>query len=103
MGVEAGDSDHLVERRLGTSIEDYFGSHGERAFREQEEEAVCELLEAPPCQVLSLGGGAVRAPRAPPPRGVVAGGGGAPPAARVRAPPARHTVVLLDVDVETAW
>ena len=84
MGVEAVDSDHLLEQRLGSSIEDYFGSHGERAFREQEEEAVCELLEAPPAPVLSLGGGAITSER-------------------VRAALARHTVVLLDVDAETAW
>ena len=84
MGVEAVDSDHLLERRLGSSIEDYFGSHGEHAFREQEEEAVCELLEAPPAPVLSLGGGSITSER-------------------VRAALARHTVVLLDVDAETAW
>jgi shikimate kinase/3-dehydroquinate synthase len=84
LGVEAVDSDQLLERRLGSSIEAYFGSHGERAFREQEEEAVCELLEAPPSTVLSLGGGSVTSER-------------------VRAALARHTVVLLDVDVETAW
>jgi shikimate kinase/3-dehydroquinate synthase len=84
MGVEAVDSDHVLERRLGSSIEDYFGSHGERSFREQEEEAVCELLDAPPAPVLSLGGGAITSER-------------------VRAALARHTVVLLDVDAETAW
>src|SRR4051794_17417123 len=84
MGVEAVDSDPLGERRPGAPSGDYFGPHGERASREQEEEAVCELLEAPPCQVLSLGGGAVTSER-------------------VRAALARHTVVLLDVDAETAW
>jgi shikimate kinase / 3-dehydroquinate synthase len=84
MGAEAVDSDQVLERRLGSSIEAYFGSHGERAFREQEEDAVCELLDAPPSPVLSLGGGAVTSER-------------------VRAALARHTVVLLDVDAETAW
>jgi 3-dehydroquinate synthase len=84
MNADAIDSDTLLERRLGSSIEAYFSSHGERAFREQEEEAVCELLDAPPSPVLSLGGGAVTS-------------------ARVRAALARHTVVLLDVDAETAW
>jgi shikimate kinase/3-dehydroquinate synthase len=84
MSVEAVDSDTLLEQRLGSSIEDYFGSHGERAFREQEEDAVAELLDAPPAPVLSLGGGAVTSER-------------------VRAALARHTVVLLDVDAETAW
>ena len=69
----------------GSSIEAYFASHGERAFREQEEEAVAELLE--------------RAARA-----------GASRSAAARSPPsacatalARHTVVLLDVDADTAW
>ena len=83
-GADAVDSDHLLEERLGSSIEDYFGSHGERGFREQEEELVRELLEAPPGPVLSLGGGAVTSER-------------------VHAALARHTVVLLDVDAETAW
>ena len=50
MHAEAVDSDHVLERRLGSSIEAYFSSHGERAFREQEEEAVCELLDAPPAR-----------------------------------------------------
>ena len=84
LGVEAVDSDRLLERRLGSSIEGYFSSHGERAFREQEEEAVTELLDAPPAPVLSLGGGSITSER-------------------VRAALARHTVVLLDVDAETAW
>jgi len=84
LGVDPVDSDHLLERRLGSSIEAYFSSHGERAFREQEEEAVCELLDSPPSTVLSLGGGSVTSER-------------------VREALARHTVVLLDVDAETAW
>jgi shikimate kinase/3-dehydroquinate synthase len=84
MSVESLDSDQLLERRLGASIEAYFGTHGERAFREQEEELVCELLESPPAPVLSLGGGSVASER-------------------VRAALADHTVVLLDVDAETAW
>jgi shikimate kinase/3-dehydroquinate synthase len=84
LGARAVDADHEIERRLGTSIEAYFASHGEEAFRALEEEVVCELLERPPAAVLSLGGGAVNSER-------------------VRALLARHTVVLLDVDVETAW
>ena len=84
LNVAAVDSDALLEQRLGASIEQYFASHGERAFREQEEQAVTELLEAPSAPVISLGGGAVGS-------------------ARVREALARHTVVLLDVDVDTAW
>ncbi|HYM58964.1 MAG TPA: bifunctional shikimate kinase/3-dehydroquinate synthase [Solirubrobacteraceae bacterium] len=84
LNVAAVDSDALLEKRLGASIEQYFASHGEGAFREQEEEAVSELLEAPPAPVISLGGGAVGSER-------------------VREALARHTVVLLDVDADTAW
>ncbi|MGH2967925.1 MAG: shikimate kinase, partial [Solirubrobacteraceae bacterium] len=84
LGATAVDSDQVIEERLGSSIEDYFASHGERAFREAEEEAVAELLERPPGPVLSLGGGAIASERV---RGLLGG----------------HTVVLLDVDEDTAW
>ena len=84
LGVRAIDTDRELEQRLGTSIEDYFASHGERAFREAEEDVVAELLESPPAPVISIGGGAVTS-------------------ARVRDLLSRHTVVLLDVDEATAW
>src|SRR3954463_3495365 len=84
LGARAVDSDHVLEERLGSSIEAYFSSRGERAFREAEEDAVCELLERPPAPVLSLGGGSIASER-------------------VRSLLASHTVVLLDVDEETAW
>src|SRR3954452_12087919 len=84
LGARAVDSDHVLEERLGSSIEAYFSSHGERAFREAEEETVCEMLERPPSPVLSLGGGSITSERV---RGLLSG----------------HTVVLLDVDEETAW
>ncbi|HET8953359.1 MAG TPA: bifunctional shikimate kinase/3-dehydroquinate synthase [Solirubrobacteraceae bacterium] len=84
IGASAVDSDHVLEQRLGCTIEEYFASHGERAFRAAEEEAVAELLESPPSPVLSLGGGAIASER-------------------VRPLLERHTVVLLDVDEDTAW
>jgi shikimate kinase/3-dehydroquinate synthase len=84
LNVPSVDSDALLEQRLGASIEAYFTSHGERAFREHEEDTVTEILEDPPAPVLALGGGAIGSER-------------------VRAALARHTVVLLDVDAETAW
>jgi shikimate kinase/3-dehydroquinate synthase len=84
IGVRAVDADHELEERLGTTIEEHFASHGEAAFRALEEEVVCGLLERPPTPVLSLGGGAITSPR-------------------VRELLRRHTVALLDVDVETAW
>jgi shikimate kinase / 3-dehydroquinate synthase len=84
LNARAVDADHVLEERLGSTIEDYFTSHGERAFREAEEDAVAELLERPPGPVLSLGGGAVTSER-------------------IRRLLSDHTVVLLDVDEETAW
>jgi shikimate kinase/3-dehydroquinate synthase len=84
LGVRALDTDRELEQRLGTTIEDYFASHGERAFRQAEEDLVTEVLEAPPAPVISLGGGSIGSPR-------------------VRELLARHTVVMLDVDEDTAW
>ena len=83
-GARAFDADHEIEDRLGTSIQDFWVSHGEAAFRQLEERVVCEWLERPPAPVLSLGGGAVGS-------------------TRVRELLRRHTVVLIDVDVDTAW
>jgi shikimate kinase / 3-dehydroquinate synthase len=83
-GVRATDADQEIERRVGMTIEEFFAAHGEPAFRAFEEEVVARLLERPPTPVLALGGGAVSSPR-------------------VRSLLRRHTVVLLDVDVETAW
>ena len=84
LGGRAVDSDHEIERRTGGRIDAFFAAHGEAAFRALEEQVVCELLDAPPAPVLSLGGGAAGSER-------------------VRAALARHTVVLLDVDAATAW
>ena len=88
LGVEALDSDVLLEARLGHSIAREFELHGEAAFRAQEERLVCELLG----QVESGAG-----------QPVVALGGGAVLSERVRAALAGHVVVLLDVDPELAW
>jgi shikimate kinase / 3-dehydroquinate synthase len=87
LGARPVDSDTVVEQRLGMGIEDWFSTHGERAFREEEEAAVVELLERAgdaETPVVSLGGGAVTSDR-------------------VQEALRRHTVVLLDVDTDTAW
>ncbi len=81
------DSDALLVERLGMSIEECFATHGERGFRELEEEAVLELLDrvdGDDRAVVSLGGGAVTSER-------------------VQEALRPHTVVLLDVDADTAW
>jgi 3-dehydroquinate synthetase/shikimate kinase len=84
LNASAIDADQEIERRLGTTIEEHFAARGEAGFREVEERVVSQLLERPPEPVLSLGGGAVLSPR-------------------VQELLRRHTVVLLDVDVDTAW
>jgi shikimate kinase / 3-dehydroquinate synthase len=83
LGVESADSDALVTRELGTSIEDFFDREGEAAFREIEERVVCTLLDRRPA-IVALGGGAVLSER-------------------VRAALREHTVALVEVDPETAW
>lgn len=61
MGCEFFDSDHVVEKRLGCSIREYFEQAGEQAFRDQEAAAIDELTQLPGI-VLSTGGGTVLRP-----------------------------------------
>src|SRR3954471_5852934 len=82
LGEPVHDADRMLEERLGSSIEEFFAREGEAAFRAREEELVGELLEGD-------GGG------------IVALGGGALGSERVRALLGRHTVVLVDVSLET--
>ncbi|TMK99666.1 MAG: bifunctional shikimate kinase/3-dehydroquinate synthase [Actinobacteria bacterium] len=85
LGVDALDSDELLEARLGHSIAEEFERRGEPSFRAQEEEVVCGLLaSAKGGSVISLGGGSVLS-------------------ARVREALEPHLVVLVDVDPEVAW
>ncbi|MCW3011258.1 MAG: 3-dehydroquinate synthase [Solirubrobacterales bacterium] len=81
---EAADSDRILEAAWGRKIEAVFAEEGEAAFREKEEQVVCELLTAADGGVVSLGGGAVMSPR-------------------VQEALARHTVVLCEITPETAW
>jgi shikimate kinase/3-dehydroquinate synthase len=78
------DSDQVIERRLGKSIERVFAEDGEAAFRVAEEAATLELLADPDNRVVALGGGA-------------------PCNERVREALADRLVIWLDVDVDTAW
>jgi len=85
LGVRALDTDRLLEERLGCTIEEAFARFGEAGFREREERVCVDLLErARAGDVISLGGGAILSEA-------------------TRAALARHTTVLVDVDVETAW
>lgn len=85
LGVRALDSDRMLEDRLGCTVEEAFARHGEAGFRAQEERLCAELLgRARAGDVISLGGGAILSEA-------------------TRTALARHTTVLVDVDVETAW
>ncbi len=85
LGGRPVDADAMLEERLGMRIEDWFSHHGEAAFREQEEATVLGLLADP--------GGAP----------IIALGGGAVGSERVQEALRHHTVVLLDVDTDSAW
>ncbi|HEX5900739.1 MAG TPA: bifunctional shikimate kinase/3-dehydroquinate synthase [Solirubrobacteraceae bacterium] len=84
LGVSADDADALLEAQLGEPIQAFFARDGEGAFRAIEEELAGALLETADGGVIALGGGALGSER-------------------VRAALARHLVVLLDVDLDTAW
>jgi shikimate kinase/3-dehydroquinate synthase len=84
LGTAPLDSDRELEQRLGEPIESFFDREGEPAFREREEEVVCELLAREDAPVIALGGGAVQSER-------------------VREALGRHTVVHLEVDPDDAW
>jgi shikimate kinase/3-dehydroquinate synthase len=85
LGVQALDSDRLLEQALGHSIAEEFEQRGEASFRAAEEQLVCRLLqEAGPGSVIALGGGSVLSER-------------------VRSALKPHLTVLLDIDARTAW
>jgi shikimate kinase/3-dehydroquinate synthase len=84
LGVAPVDTDRLIEARLGEPIEAFFEREGEPAFRALEDEVAGRALEEADGGAVALGGGAIGSER-------------------IRAALARHTVVLVDVDLETAW
>ncbi len=78
------DVDRAIEERGGRSIAELFAERGESGFRQIEEQAVHAALASREPAVLSLGGGAVTS-------------------AGTRAALGSAFVVLLDVDVDSAW
>jgi shikimate kinase/3-dehydroquinate synthase len=85
LGVDACDSDRLLEQAFGHSIAEEFELRGEASFREAEERLVCRLLDqAGPGSVIALGGGSVLSER-------------------VRAALSPHLTVLLEIDARAAW
>ena len=83
LGVPVRDVDAGLSAAFGEPIEAFWEREGEPAFREREEHAVLEALDGEPA-VVALGGGALGSER-------------------VREALRAHTVVLVEVDLETAW
>ncbi|MDQ3675538.1 MAG: bifunctional shikimate kinase/3-dehydroquinate synthase [Actinomycetota bacterium] len=77
------DTDRLLEDQLEMSIATFFAAYGERRFRQREEPVVLRALRSG-APAVALGGGAVLSQS-------------------VRAALAEHTVVWMDVSLETAW
>ncbi|MDR6786366.1 shikimate kinase [Pedobacter africanus] len=57
LGYDFVDLDHEIEKQIGTSIGDYFASHGEAAFRKLESESL-KNFPYPQNAVVATGGGA---------------------------------------------
>lgn len=57
LGLTFTDADSEIETAAGCSIEDYFATYGEAAFRDGERRVIRRLLSGAP-QVVSTGGGA---------------------------------------------
>lgn len=58
LGMPCVDTDAWIETHTGSTIRDYFASHGESAFRDVESLAIKTLENEPP-HIVSLGGGAI--------------------------------------------
>ncbi|MDQ2622364.1 MAG: bifunctional shikimate kinase/3-dehydroquinate synthase, partial [Actinomycetota bacterium] len=85
-GLNTVDADRLIEAGAGCPIAVYFERHGEDQFRLLEQETIVKALADPTIDVLALGGGAVGSPAV---RNAIKAPG--------------HTVVWLDVELDTAW
>jgi shikimate kinase/3-dehydroquinate synthase len=85
LGREFLDLDRAIEERSGKTIAELFAERGESAFRDIERHATRVALSSPDPLVISLGGGALAS-------------------AETRDLLERSAfVVLIDIDVETAW
>lgn len=84
LGRVAIDTDQLLEKRLGKSIEKFFAGHGEAEFRERERAIVIEALASAEPAVIALGGGALQD-------------------SKTRKALAPHLVVYLELEPEAAW
>src|SRR5688572_2859004 len=58
-GLEALDTDSLLEGELGMPIDEFFAAHGEAEFRRREAELASAVLERTDGAAIALGGGSV--------------------------------------------
>ena len=56
LGYEFIDLDHILEAKVGSTIAEYFASHGEEAFRKLESE-ILKTTDYPENTIVSTGGG----------------------------------------------
>ncbi len=59
-GWDFVDTDELIEKQTGQTIEAIFAKHGEAEFREIEQQFIPEILRKAQKTVIALGGGAVK-------------------------------------------
>lgn len=78
------DIDTWIERQVGMPVIEFFDMHGENEFRRIEEKVAIQLLADAEGGAIALGGGTILSKQ-------------------VRDALARHTVVWIDVDADTAW
>ncbi len=83
-GLEAVETDALIEKKAGMTIPEFFDEFGEDAFRALEGEVVGAALGSADGGAIALGGGSVLSER-------------------VREELGRHVVVWLQVDAREAW
>ncbi|OOG41237.1 shikimate kinase [Polaromonas sp. A23] len=62
LGCSFLDTDHVIERRVGLSIREFFEREGEDAFRDLEQDVIDGLTQQGESCVLSTGGGAALRP-----------------------------------------
>jgi shikimate kinase len=58
LGLNALDTDHVIEQRLGCSIREYFEREGEASFRDVEQAVIDDVTQSH-IGILSTGGGSV--------------------------------------------
>jgi shikimate kinase len=58
LGLNALDTDHVIEERLGCSIREYFEREGEGSFRDVEQAVIDDVTQSHN-GILSTGGGSV--------------------------------------------